>query len=212
MNLPVDFEQKVKLPPAVNGRSYPYQISARDLMADFRYAALQVDQDTEVSGISLVETVEVDGTRTVKLGGQSTASGGGEYHMWKVTKVSDGVWYCPGGDVFDVSNGQIYSVNSKEFTGELGYIVLKISRDSETREITEGIIYLGSSPSPLPDSNETDQYRLIAYVSMAMPEAYQITQVQFEEIRLNEELVIVNGEFRLQVYEMSHRNNYAPPA
>jgi hypothetical protein len=44
MNLPVDFEQKVKLPPAVNGRSYPYQISARDLMQDFRYAALQVDE------------------------------------------------------------------------------------------------------------------------------------------------------------------------
>ncbi len=35
--LPVDFELKVKLPPPVGGAGYPYQISARDLMANFKY-------------------------------------------------------------------------------------------------------------------------------------------------------------------------------
>ena len=37
MSLPVDFETKVMLPPAVGGNGYPYKISARDLMANYKY-------------------------------------------------------------------------------------------------------------------------------------------------------------------------------
>lgn len=35
--LPIDFEEKVKLPKPPNGNGYPYQISAKDLMRNFRY-------------------------------------------------------------------------------------------------------------------------------------------------------------------------------
>lgn len=35
--LPVDFSEKVKQPPPSNGAGYPYQISARDLMENFKY-------------------------------------------------------------------------------------------------------------------------------------------------------------------------------
>ena len=35
--LPVDFEQKVRLPAAVAGKGYPYQLSARDLMQNLNY-------------------------------------------------------------------------------------------------------------------------------------------------------------------------------
>jgi hypothetical protein len=84
MKLPVDFEQKVKLPPAINGRSYPYQISANHLMQNFRYSALQVD-GAEVGGLKLTETTAIDGTRTVKLDGLSTSD-----HPWKVTDLGDG--------------------------------------------------------------------------------------------------------------------------
>ena len=35
--LPVDFEQKVKQPPNANGTGYPYRISARDLMDNYKY-------------------------------------------------------------------------------------------------------------------------------------------------------------------------------
>jgi len=35
--LPVDFEQRVKVPPVVAGRGYPYQLSAKDLMQNFRF-------------------------------------------------------------------------------------------------------------------------------------------------------------------------------
>jgi hypothetical protein len=35
--LPVDFEKKVKQPPPPNGAGYPYQLSAKDLMENFKY-------------------------------------------------------------------------------------------------------------------------------------------------------------------------------
>lgn len=36
---PVDFEQKVKQPPPIDGRGYPYQLSAKDLMRNFQFTA-----------------------------------------------------------------------------------------------------------------------------------------------------------------------------
>ena len=39
--LPVDFEEKVKQPPAVGGAGYPFQLSAKDLMKNFVYAAVE---------------------------------------------------------------------------------------------------------------------------------------------------------------------------
>lgn len=53
IKLPVDFDQKAKLPPSSNGTGYPYRISASDLMSNFTYAALNVEDDwyeTESSG------------------------------------------------------------------------------------------------------------------------------------------------------------------
>jgi len=42
MNLPVDFEAKVKAAPGVS-RGYPTQLSAADLMRNFVHAALDAD-------------------------------------------------------------------------------------------------------------------------------------------------------------------------
>ena len=47
MNLPVDFQQKIKSPPSATG-GYPVQLSASDLMKNFVYAALDAD-------VSLIE-------------------------------------------------------------------------------------------------------------------------------------------------------------
>jgi hypothetical protein len=55
-NLPVDFSEKAKIPPAVGGAGYPYRISAKDLMQDLVYAALAVDTDEHSSGLSLAES------------------------------------------------------------------------------------------------------------------------------------------------------------
>tara|TARA_R110002153_G_scaffold83884_1_gene210456 strand:- start:233 stop:514 length:282 start_codon:yes stop_codon:yes gene_type:complete len=35
--LPHDFEQKVRMAPAVGGKGYPYQLSAKHLMDNFRH-------------------------------------------------------------------------------------------------------------------------------------------------------------------------------
>lgn len=57
MSLPVNFEERVKGAPTAGGAGYPYRISARDLMRDFVYAAVEVpattDQDIR-NGIKVV--------------------------------------------------------------------------------------------------------------------------------------------------------------
>jgi hypothetical protein len=56
LKLPVNFEEKAKVPPAANGTGYPYRISASDLMANFAYAALDAEdgwiEQTTVGGHS----------------------------------------------------------------------------------------------------------------------------------------------------------------
>lgn len=41
--VPVDFEEKIKLPKGSGGGDYPYAIKARDLMENFVYASLDLD-------------------------------------------------------------------------------------------------------------------------------------------------------------------------
>lgn len=71
MKFPIDFEQKVKEPPQIDGRLYPYQISAKHLMDNFRYAALQVDND-EIGDIFLSESISSSGQRKVSIGSNAS--------------------------------------------------------------------------------------------------------------------------------------------
>ena len=43
IDLPIKFDQLVKLPGDAGGTGYPYRISAKDLMENFEYAALDAD-------------------------------------------------------------------------------------------------------------------------------------------------------------------------
>jgi hypothetical protein len=62
---PVDFEKKAKEPPPADGRGYPYRISAKDLMTNFKFAALQVDEADD-SGLRL--QIDVEGEeRTISI-------------------------------------------------------------------------------------------------------------------------------------------------
>jgi hypothetical protein len=65
MDFPVDFQKKAALPPPADGNGYPYQISARDLMENLKFAALEVEPTTK-GGIALKETVE-NGIRKISL-------------------------------------------------------------------------------------------------------------------------------------------------
>ena len=53
--LPHDFEQKVRMAPAVGGKGYPYQLSAKDLMDNFRHV-----NGAEGSGDGLPDGVSDD--------------------------------------------------------------------------------------------------------------------------------------------------------
>lgn len=51
VKLPVDFEEKVKAAPPVDGKGYPYQLSAKDLMKNFRALADQIPDGTSKGDI-----------------------------------------------------------------------------------------------------------------------------------------------------------------
>jgi hypothetical protein len=75
MNLPVDFEAKVKAPKGASGGGYPVQLSAADLMRNFVYAALDADPSliNETTGqgghkVRKLKIPAVPGTGTYVLG------------------------------------------------------------------------------------------------------------------------------------------------
>lgn len=196
MNLPVDFEQKVKLPPMVNGRSYPYQISAKDLMQDFRYAALQVD-GSEVSGLQLFETIAPDGTRTVKLDGEIIA-GSTINHPFQVT-------YDAAANNYAVASGHCGGIEIAASTVTAAvpeFLYAKIERNTASRVVIAVTLEQGST---IPVSTEEFQYIAIAYLN-----GYDTIQLRFEDIRLTEFLISDAGELKLiSVFDTT--NTYALP-
>jgi len=54
--LPVGFEEKVKQPASPNGKGYPYQLSAKDLDANFKYLLGRL-----MEGVSVNDTLYWDG-------------------------------------------------------------------------------------------------------------------------------------------------------
>lgn len=183
MNLPVDFEQKVKLPPQVNGRSYPYQISAKDLMQDFRYAALQVD-GSEVGGLYLSETIAGDGTRTVKLEGE-VAAGSTINHPFQVTyDATADNYYCSGGNCggIEIAPATITSTIPE-------FLYVKIERNTASRVVIAATLEQGEN---ILTSTEEFQYIAIAFLG-----SIEIVQYRFEDIRLTEFLISDAGELKL---------------
>lgn len=61
MPLPVDFEERLRRAPAVNQDGYPYALSARDLMANFKYL------DQKKGGTGGITFVDCDGNAIFQL-------------------------------------------------------------------------------------------------------------------------------------------------
>ena len=80
-DLPVDFEKKVRESVSPDGTGYPYQISARDLMQDFVFAALEASKETHSSGLKLEEETDYGQgghqKRIIKIGGSLTSGSNG---------------------------------------------------------------------------------------------------------------------------------------
>jgi hypothetical protein len=141
------------------------------------------------------------------------------YHPWKVTyggsEVPEGAeegaepvpkWNYAGGEIY--TQGTMQTVADGTLSGAGPFVVLSFVRDIETREINPYSAEV-TLRSTVPDSDYYSQYRVLAKINA--PSSLEVLQLQFEEIRIYEELVIENGEFKLQGYEVSHRNNYQPP-
>jgi hypothetical protein len=201
MNLPIDFEEKVKRPAAVNGRSYPYQISARDLMQNFRYSALQVD-DNEVSGLRLAATIEPGtGTRQVYLTGEIDISSVIQYPFQIYFNRDTNKWIIRNG----ICAG-IY-IGASQFDPPDGFstVWVKITRNTSSRIVTAVQIEFNSGE--IPDSNNQYQYVKIAEVYR---DNSVLTQHRFEDIRLTEFLISDAGELKL-VSVFDTTNTYALP-
>lgn len=116
----------------------------------------------------------------------------------------EGTWDVVGGEVY--SQGATFIVADTTIVGGLGFAVLKVTRNTASRVITGATIEWAAS---LTTSDEATQYRALAKLD---PDEYpSVLQLQFEEIRIWELMIVENGEFALMGAEMSHRNTYAPP-
>ena len=86
INLPINFDEKVKMPGDAGGTGYPYRISAKDLMSNFEYAALDADD----SWIESASTSTGQG-RKLKL---PAVPGGGETQ--NLSSVGGAISWTPG--------------------------------------------------------------------------------------------------------------------
>jgi hypothetical protein len=179
MPLPHDFRAAARLPIPVNANGAPLQVSGSKLQENFEYLDRKEVEIPEAG-----ETI---------------------YHDWKVTASTEspGSWDVAGGYIY--SQGDLIGVDDTNVAGSAGYVLLKITRDTDSREVIDAAVEFGAD---VPTSGSTYQYRALAYVIADDP----VTQYQFEEIRIFEDLAVVNGEFQLVGLEMSHRNYYTPPA
>jgi hypothetical protein len=148
-----------------------------------------------------------------------TEGGSSSHHPWKVyladtdaiswDVLGDPVWTGIDGNSINTlwfSDAETGEPGLTNVVGDVGYILLKIIREEESREATEVSLVFNKD---VPESDYYNQYRVIAYVNSEADEP--ILQKQFEEIRIFEDLAVVNGEFQLVGLEMSHRNYYQPP-
>jgi hypothetical protein len=130
-------------------------------------------------------------------------------HPWKVKMGDDaedeGIkeWEFVGGTVY--SQGASIFVADGVVTGGSGFVVLKTTRNSSSRALTSASVEWQSAVAT---SDEDTQYRVLAKVNTTTDPL--VLQLQVEEIRIWELMLVENGEFRLNGMEHSHRNSYEP--
>lgn len=139
-------------------------------------------------------------------------------HPWKV--YNDGTFVKPGSPEilgkYRIIGGTVYSqggsidVPDQELIGgageDAGYVYLEITRDESSREVTGVSIEQGDS---VPADDYTTQYRPLAVVYGTSGK--KPLQLQFQEIRIWEYMLVENGEFELHTFDMNSRTSYAPP-
>ncbi len=137
-------------------------------------------------------------------GWQRGAGGGGENHPWKVTPSSTEGTYDVAIDYVYTQGTPILPDTSSVTAANGDTIYLKITRDEDTREISEATLVFNTEDLI---SDRYDQFRALAQIGTDG----SILQLQFEEIRIHELMIVENGAFKLAGFELSHRNTYPLP-
>jgi len=95
-------------------------------------------------------------------------------------------------------------------SGSSGYALLKIARDSSSREAT-AVTIESTLAASITASDYTDQYVALAKVDVALDPADRVLQLQFERLNVYEFMFVSNGELDLGSFRMSSNNSYDPP-
>lgn len=151
MDLPIDFEKKVRLPAQPGNGGYPYRISARDLMLNFRFAALEVGE-SEVEGIELVEE-RSDSKRRLKITGSAAKS-----LPFSVSITADGQTAVKGGYYQVGATGAWVAVDPPETAiGNYVYAIIDMTGDDldatlqieiRNAEYDEAVVLSETAPYP----------------------------------------------------------------
>ena len=150
----------------------------------------------------IVQELSSDITWAITLVPAVGGDPGSMTHPWRVSNTDPGEWLVQIDNVY--GQGGPVAPSSPTVSLSSGFIYLKISRDAGSREMTEVTLETGGS---IPASDQYDQYRAIAQII----DDTNWIQIQYEEIRIEELMIVANGQFALAPMEMSSRNTYDPP-
>lgn len=133
-------------------------------------------------------------------------------HQWQAIaatantlNVKGGVFRSQGAfDQADIKDVEKLGVNSS------GYVILTVIRDEDSREVTDAPT-ISYEEGDLAESDYYNQFIPLAKVTFEEEAITTILQLKFEELHVFEDLVVVNGEFRLAELLMAGRNIYEPP-
>ena len=199
LQLPVDFEKLAKLPP---GNGYPHSIRSEDLMRNFCYVDILPSHKDDDIRIDFDVMPGVTGRHQQKRAVITGASG--SLHSFKVTKGSGyELWNIEGGAVRSNNGSSVVVDSVSDLAASDGQsIILGVTRDSSSREVTAASISAGAPSS----STESTQYIVIAEIIGTSAKQYVL-----DDLNLQELLIIENGEFRLAPVSIATRNTYDPP-
>jgi hypothetical protein len=127
-------------------------------------------------------------------------------HPWKITRTAENTWLVKGGNIWGHNGEELIIVDDTIITTPAGLIYLGWERDNSTRQITSAVVFDFDGVEP--DYPESQSFPLGYVEEDADP---KIIQYQFQEVKIFEQLIITNGEFKLGNFQMIGYMNYNLP-
>jgi hypothetical protein len=177
----------------------------------------QVGDDSPVDLVNFVDGLIVDGADEpdpeepveAQVFNIEIPDGGGEtiHHPWKITRTAENTWLVKGGTIYG-HNGEAYPIEVPDtiVTTESGVVILRVERDTTTRQVVAADIITLFGVEP-----DYDYYQSFALGFVEELGDPQIIQYQFQEIKLFELLIVSNGSFKLGNFQMMGYMNYDLP-